>query len=161
MADDAGDPHVLAPGRAPTPFTAAEIRERCAAGKTIRVLVEIDGAAPYQRVTTYVDCDDAGATIERSQLALDGTPLERPELDRVSWLDLQGHASFPADETTIEPERIETPLGELACLRYTVRDDAGDQVFWFAKDYPGMPVRFLTRSGGRAVMTVSVVEITP
>jgi hypothetical protein len=154
------DPHVLAPGRAPTPFTAAEIRSRCAVGKTIRVTVEADGEAPYERMTRYVACDDSGATIERSTLEPDGSPVGEPEVDRVTWLDLQGHASFPADETTIEPARIETPLGDLECLRYTVRDGETEKVLWFATDYPGMPVRFLTRVGGKVVATVTVVEST-
>ena len=154
------DPHVLAPRQAPTPFTAAEIRARCAVGKTIRVLVEIDGEQPFERLTTYVECDDAGATIERSTLAPDGSPVGDPEVDRVTWLDLQGHASFPADATTIVPERIATPLGEVDCLRYTVRDGASEKVFWFATDLPGMPVRFLTRTGGKVGMTVTVVEST-
>lgn len=160
MADESGDPHVLAPGQAPTPFTAAEIRDRCAVGKTIRVLVEIDGESPYQRVTRYVECDDAGAAIERSAVALDGSPVGDPETDRVTWLDLQGHASFPVDDTTIESERIETALGDLDCLRYTVRDGESDKVLWFAKDLPGMPVRFLIRTGGKVVMSTSVVEST-
>lgn len=152
------DPHVLAPGQAPTPFTAAEIRARCAVGKTVRVRVEVGGEAPYDRMTTYVECDDSGATIERSALAPDGSMLGDADVDRVTWLDLQSHASFPADDTTIEPERIETPLGGLDCLRYTVRDGASEKVLWFAKDLPGMPVRFLTRTGGQVVMTVTVVE---
>lgn len=154
------NPHVLAPGQAPTPFTAAEIRDRCAVGKTIRIRVEPDGEAPYQRVTRYVECDDSGATLERSALALDGSPLGEPDLDRVTWLDLQGHASFPAADTEIEPDRIETPLGDLECLRYTVREGAAEKVFWFAKDLPGMPVRFLTRIDGKVVMTATVVEST-
>ena len=79
----------------------------------------------------------------------------------MTWLDLQGHASFPADDTTIESETIETPLGELDCLRYTVRDGASEKIFWFAKDLPGMPVRFVVRNDGNVGATVSVVEITP
>ena len=66
----------------------------------------------------------------------------------MTWRDLQSHASFPTDATTIEPERIETPMGELDCLRYTVRDGATEKVFWFATDLPGMPVRSVTRSDG-------------
>jgi hypothetical protein len=154
------DPHVLAPGQAPTPFTADEIRARCAVGKEVRVLVEAGGEAPVQRLTRYVECDDSGATVERSALAPDGSVLGDPDVDRVTWLDLQSHASFPVDDTTIEPDRIETPLGELDCLRYTVRDGASENVFWFAKDHPGMPIRFLTRVGGNVVMTVSVLEST-
>ncbi|RHW23840.1 hypothetical protein D0Z08_27500 [Nocardioides immobilis] len=157
MADGTGDPHVLAPGTAPTPFTAAQIRDGARAGKEIRVRVEAAGETPYFRVNRYLECDEAGAVLERFHLALDGSPIGDPELDPVAWLDLQGHASFPVDATTIEPERIETPLGELDCLRYTVREGATENVFWFATDLPGMPVRFVTRIDGEVALTVSMV----
>ena len=118
--------------RAPTPFTAAAIRAGARSGRRSR----------------------------DRRVAPDGSPSGEPEIDRVTWLDLQGHASFPADDTTIESERIETPLGDLDCLRYTVRDGESEKVLWFAQDLPGMPVRFLTRTDGKVVMTVSVVEST-
>ena len=59
--------------------------------------------------------------------------------------------------TTVAEERISTPLGELDCLRYTVRDD-GERVFWFATSLPGMPVRTRLTRGGRVVATTEVVE---
>lgn len=151
------DPHVLAAGQAPTPFTADEIRDATTVGKTLRRLVEVAGREPYLRISRYVDCDEAGATLERSEFSLDGTPLDEPETDRVTWLDLQAHASFPAEATTIESERIETGLGELDCLRYTVREGATEKLLWFATDLPGMPVRMETRVDGELVMTVSAV----
>ncbi|MEV0790227.1 hypothetical protein [Kribbella sp. NPDC050459] len=77
-----------------------------------------------------------------------------------TWLDLQGHASFPAADTTIEPERIRTAIGDLDCLRYTVRDGAADEVFWFATSLPGMPIEQETRTDGRVVTTVSLVDYT-
>ncbi|HEU4542238.1 MAG TPA: hypothetical protein VFR23_14005 [Jiangellaceae bacterium] len=160
MADETRNPHVLAPGRAPTPFTAEEIRGGCPAGRTIRLRVDVVGQTPYHRVSRFVECDEAGATMERSRLSLDGSPLAEPEVDRVTWRDLQAHASFPANDTTIESERIETAIGELDCLRYTVRKGATDQVFWFAKDLPGMPIQSLTRKDGQVVTTVSVVDNT-
>ena len=98
--------------------------------------------------------------MERSRLSLDGSPLAEPEVDRVTWRDLQAHASFAADDTTIESERIETAIGELDCLRYTVREGATDEVFWFAKDLPGLPIQCLTRTDGQVVTTVSVVDNT-
>ena len=152
------DPHVLAPGRAPTPFTADEIRAGCPAGRTIRLRVDVVGRPPYHRVSRFVECDAAGATLERSRLLLDGTPLAEPEVDRVTWRDLQAHASFPVGDTTIEPARIQTAIGELDCLRYTVRDGDAEDVFWFATDLPGMPVQSLTRRHGEVVTTVSVVD---
>ena len=78
----------------------------------------------------------------------------------MTWRDLQAHASFAADDTTIESDRIETPIGELDCLRYRVRDGATEEIFWFAKNLPGMPIRCLTRMDGQVVTTVSVVDNT-
>jgi hypothetical protein len=160
MADEIRDPHVLAPGRAPTPFTADEIRGGCPPGRTIRLRVDAVGETPFHRVSRFVECDETGATMERSRLSLDGSPLAEPELDRVTWRDLQAHASFPADDTTIESERIETAIGELDCLRYRVHEGATDEVFWFAKDLPGMPIQCVTRTDGQVVTTVSVVDNT-
>jgi hypothetical protein len=160
MADETPDPHVLAPGQAPTPFTADEIRRGCPAGRTIRLRVETEGETSFQRVSRFVECDEAGAILERSRLSLDGSPLGDPAVDRVSWRDLQAHASFPATDTTIEPDRIETALGTLDCLRYTVRSGTTEQVFWFAEDLPGMPVQHLTRTDRLVVTTVSVLANT-
>lgn len=160
MADETRNPRVLAPGRAPTPFTADEIRVGCPAGRTIRLRVDVVGETSFHRVSRFVECDESGATLERSRLSLGGSPLAEPEVDRVTWQDLQAHASFSADDTTIESERIETAIGELDCLRYTVRDGAIEEVFWFAKGLPGMPVKCLTRTNGQVVTTVSVVDHT-
>lgn len=123
MADENPDPHILAPGRAPTPFTADQIRDASKPGKAIRRLVEAEGETPFHLVSRYVECDETGATMERSQLSLDGSPL-----------------------------------GELDCLRYTVRDGATEEVFWFATSLPGMPIQQQTRTDGHVVETVSVVE---
>jgi hypothetical protein len=160
MADQTRDPHVLAPGQAPTPFTADEIRGGCPAGRTIRLRVDMVGETPFLRVSRFVECDETGATLEGSRQSIDGSPLGEPEADRVTWRALQAHASFPAQHTTIECERIETAIGALDCLRYTVRDGATDQVFWFAQDLPGMPIQYLTRTDGQVVATVSVVDNT-
>ncbi len=160
MTDETRDPYVLAPGHAPTPFTADEIRGGCPAGRTIRLRVDVVGESTFHRVSRFVECDEAGATIERSRQSLDGSPLADPEVDRVTWRDLQAHASFPVEGTTIESERIETAIGELDCLRYTVRDGASEEVFWFARTLPGIPIQYLTRTDGEVVTTVSVVGNT-
>lgn len=160
MAEATPDPHVLEAGHAPTPFTAGEIRDATAVGKTIRRRVESVDEAPFFIVSRYLECDETGALMERSRVSLDGAPLGEPDVDRVTWLDLQAHASFDASATTIEPDRIPTPIGELDCLRYTVRDGTTEHVFWFATDFPGMPIRTVTRTDGQVVNSVAVVENT-
>lgn len=150
MADD---PRVLGPGLAPTPFTADQIRAGCPAGRTIRLLVEKDGAEPYVRYNTFVSCDEKGAIIERGSL----DSAADAERDRSTWSELQAHAAFPTVATTIDPDTIDIPLGVLDCHRYTVRDDDRVFVFWFAPKYPGMPVRIVEQNDGRTISTTTMI----
>jgi hypothetical protein len=154
------DPHILKADHAPTPFTAAEIRRGCPTGRTIRLRVEIAGQAPLLSVNRYVQADADGATVERTRFTLDGEPLGEAVQGRETWLDLQAHASFPADRTEITPERIQTPLGLLDCLRYTVTDGATEETFWFAKTAPGMPIKYTTHEAGQVKSVVTVIEDT-
>jgi hypothetical protein len=79
---------------------------------------------------------------------------------RETWLELQAHASFPADRTETAPERIETPLGELDCLRYTVTDGSTVETFWFARTKPGMPIKYMTQEAATVTSVVTVIEDT-
>lgn len=151
----AADPHVLGPGLAPTPFTAAEIRAGCPAGRVVHLLVEDDDEASYLRYNRFTSCDSDGATIERGRV--DAAP---DAADRTTWADLQAHAAFPAATTTITPETIDIPLGVVACDRYVVRDEREVHTFWFARAYPGMPVRITREVGGRTVATTTMVAST-
>lgn len=155
------DPHVLAPGLAPSPFSADEIRDGCPAGRTIELLVEPADGAPFVRVNRFARCDEDGALIERWRVSADGSVDGTVDAARSTWLDLQRHASFPADATTIEDDILDLPMGLLCCLRYTVGTGSGRTVFWFARDLPGMPVRYEApaESGGtdRTTMTSSRV----
>jgi hypothetical protein len=154
---DSADPHVLHPDHAPTPFTADEIRQRTSPGRLKHVLVESPDEPTFVRSARFLECDAEGATLERARLAADGTPAGSVTRDRVTWLGLQQHASFPAAQTEIAAEQIEIPIGVLDCLRYTVVD--GDEVdtFWFATDVPGMPVRYTNAVAGRVVSTTTVI----
>jgi hypothetical protein len=150
------DPRILGPGLAPTPFTADQIRAGCPAGRTIRLLVDEPGAEPYVRYNRFVECDEAGATIERGRV---GDPTTA-ETEHTTWADLQAHAAFPADATMIEPETIDIPLGVVDCHRYTVDGEDSMHVFWFAPAYPGMPVRVVRRQDGRTTSTTTMIAST-
>jgi hypothetical protein len=142
------DPHVMGEGQAPTPFTAAEIRAGCPDGHTLRVRTTSAGGS--SEVThRFDDGDGDGVTITYSAGAV-------AESARVSWHDLQAHASFPAGSTTITTESIDTELGILECLRYDVQRDAV-ATFWFAPAHPGMPVRY---TDGSTVTDVVGIERT-
>lgn len=156
------DPRILGAGLLPTPFTAAEIRAASGAGKTIRLLVEEPDGARYERVNRFSECDDEGATLERWRVAVDGGVDGEVSTARVTWIELQGHAAFPAGRTIVSEDVLELPIGRVECRRYDVRiDDSADaatEIFWFATAHPGMPVRYevLTPAGTQRTTVVAV-----
>lgn len=161
------DPHQLRPDHAPTPFTAAEIRAGCPAGRTVLLRMDetgTDNPAPSYRSTRFLTCDDDGAEQDRGSTDADGTAIEPRISHRSSWLDLQAHASFPSAATTVEPDRIELPIGTLDCLRYRITDrtDGTTTTFWFATELPGMPVLIVSEHDSGKVSTMTMVgnEIT-
>jgi hypothetical protein len=155
---ETGNPHVVEPGHAPTPFTAEEIRRGCPEGRTIRLLVETAAEQPYMRTITFRKCDRNGAVQERAAATLTGDRLSPVQTQRSTWAELQAHASFPADRTEINQVMLETPLGRHECLRYSVTDGSTVETFWFAKTLPGMPVRFTSEVAGQMVSAVVMVS---
>ncbi|NNC93520.1 MAG: hypothetical protein HKN80_13625 [Acidimicrobiia bacterium] len=151
------DPHILHPGHAPTPFTAAEIRAGCPVGRTIRLAIQAGGAS-HTRVIRFVACSEDGASQESQAFTEWGETLGEPTMNWTSWAQFQEHASFPQAATSIEVEALNTPLGRLECRAYTVVD--GDEVtrFWFAVPRPGMPVRVEQTVAGEVVQTTIMVD---
>ncbi|MEZ5175525.1 MAG: hypothetical protein R2823_04895 [Acidimicrobiia bacterium] len=145
---------------APTPFSADEIRDGCPRGREVTVRVETADEDPYLRRICFVAVDAIGATQTLSQFTLDGDPIGETKTVYATWKDLQAHASFPRDRTTIDRETIETPMGSLECLRYTVDEDGRLRVFWFAVAIPGMPVRFTVTEDGTVTDTSTMVANT-
>lgn len=148
------DPHVIGPGLLPTPFTAAEIRDATGTGKTIRLRVELPDGSAFERVNRFRETDAEGATLDRWNGESPGDVAS----GRVTWAELQSHAAFPADRTTLSTETIELPIGRVECLRYDTKDapDADTETFWFSTAHPGMPVRFDSPADGGMVRTTVV-----
>lgn len=151
------DPHVLEPGHLPTPFTADEIRDASPEGRTLVVRTEPSGAPASTRSIRYTAPDDEGATQVRATIGDDGGSGE-PTRERVTWRELQAHASYPADRTTRERVRLEHPLGALDCLRYTMTDGDAVDAVWFDLSRPGMPVLLESRRGPDLVLRLTVVS---
>jgi len=149
----ASDPHVLGPGLLPTPFTAGEIRASTGAGKTIRLRVYLPDGGVLERVNRFVDPDAKGATLER------WSQPDRSDVssNRVTWIELQRHAAFDAETTTLSTETLSLPLGELVCLRY----QTPDATFWFSPQHPGMPVRYESDGVVTTVVTIEHTNVGP
>ena len=149
------DPHVLGPGLAPTPFSAAEIRAGCPEGR-VSVVRTPDGLG----ATRFAEGDEEGAWIEDTPLDESGQVAGPVERERSTWLELQEHAAFPAEHTTIDRVELLGPLAQRRCLRYTVRRGEATLVFWFAVDLPGMPIRVERSEGGVTRTTLEVVSVS-
>ena len=149
------DPHVLAPGLAPTPFTAAEIRAGCPAGR-----VSVVRTPAGLTAIRFAEDDEEGAWIEDTPLDEHGRPCGPVERERSTWLELQEHAAFPAEHTTIDRVELLGHLEQRRCLRYTVRRGEATLVFWFAVDLPGMPIRVDRTERGTTRTTLDVVEVS-
>lgn len=154
---DAHDPHVLEAGHHPTPFTAAEIRAASTPGKRITQVIEVAGEPPLTRVLQWTDVDEEGGTGLSYTIDADGNRSE-VRRSRSTWLVLQHHASMPVATTTIDEVVLDSPLGPLDCLRYTRVDGGAVDIFWFAREFPGMPVQTERSERGRVVERVTMVE---
>lgn len=157
--DDQADPHVLQPGHHPTPFTAAEIRAASLRGRTVRQRIEIDGETAVTRVQQWLAVDEEGATRGLYTLDPDGHRTDLGQ-SRSTWLELQSHASMPVETTTIDAIVLDSPMGPRDCLRYTTLDGDAIETFWFARAYPGMPVKTERAENGRVVERVTMLSST-
>lgn len=133
--------HRLRPDHLPTPFSASEIRAGCPAGRTIRMREDAPGEAPTFRRIRFTDVDDETAVHEVQATDEAGHPIGDSALGSSKWLQLQEHASQPADVTTVDEVVLELPFGAFDCWLYTVRVSGAERRFWFAKQLPGMPVQ--------------------
>jgi hypothetical protein len=143
----------------PTPFSAAQIRDASRPGRTVRSLIVRSGAEPVVRVHRFISGDADRGIGESWTETPAGDRLTEPERDESNWLELQGHASMPADRTRIEEETFEIPAGRFEGWRYTRTDDDGVSVFWFARSAAGMPLRYEVQAGGEVVFSSTVLEI--
>jgi hypothetical protein len=154
--------HRLRADHLPTPFRAEQIRDACPVGRVIRLREESPGAPAAYRRIRFVEVEPDGAVQEYQTTDADGAPIGAATRRRCTWLALQGHASQPADATSVEEVDLELSFGSFACWRYVVRRPDGEMRFWFAQALPGMPVRVEAwvdgALGERTVMIDSRVE---
>jgi hypothetical protein len=151
------DPRIIDPGHAPTPFTAEEIRQGCPPGRKITIEHTDPDGSPETWLTVFVEADDEGALLTNQRVAGNGELLGEPSEFRATWDELQAHASFPSERTSIENETLSTPLGTLDCLRYTIDDGEKTKILWFDRSRPGLPVRTESRDANGAGLITEVV----
>jgi len=150
--------HQIDPDHLPTPFSAAQIREACAPGRSNRFRVT-SGAATSVTVWEFFAGDDAGGWGRSWSEATDGTPGDDVSESYSTWEDLQGHASYPMDRTTVEPALLEIAAGAFECWLYQSSTDDGSLTrAWFARNLPGPPVLFEMVADGQVVNRSELIE---
>ena len=149
-------------GRAPTPYTVAQLRTATRPGRSYEFLVEQPGQPPVRRRMIFVLVSDERVTLATEQFGPDGTLAAPAELSEASWDELRRHASYPKETTRIEDDRTETPAGQFDCWRYTVVEQTPDgevrTMLWFAKNLPGPPVETNVERGGEIVSRTSLLR---
>lgn len=152
-------------GRAPTPYTAAQIRDASRPGRTYEYLIERPGELPVRRRLVFVVVTDQGATIATQQYDPHGKKVGAPEFQEATWEQLRRHASFPVEATTISEDRTDTPVGTFDCRRYAVVTTGAEgeerQIFWFAKELPGAPVEMHVERNGEIVSRMTLLQYEP
>jgi hypothetical protein len=169
---DATDPipsvaeRTMREGYAPTPFTAEQIRGGCPDGRVIVYRVSHRGGKAVEETWRFTNGDEKGVDFTLSNHTTDGKALGTPTTSRRWWTDLQQHASFPMEATTIEDTVLEVAGKRYACWRYTQRllpggeqrepgktqeSQARRQEMWFAKALPGPPVKMLVHIDGNLI----------
>ncbi|MBI5490215.1 MAG: hypothetical protein HY905_22965 [Deltaproteobacteria bacterium] len=148
-------------GDAPTPYTAEQIRDASRPGRTYRYLVEIPGAPNAVREIRFEAVDVESATLRSTTTDEAGNVLQATEPMTVAWEELRRHALFPQDAVELTEAEVTVPAGTFVCVVYTVTTAEGVEVYQFAKDLPGPPVRFWTEAGGARTMTSTLVEYLP
>ena len=92
--------HRLRPDHLPTPFSADQIRDGCRVGRTIHLREEVPGEETTFRRIVFIEVNRETAVQEFQATDANGQPLGEATRRTSTWLDLQRHASQPADTTS-------------------------------------------------------------
>lgn len=147
--------------KAPTPYTAAQIRDASKAGRTILFVMESPPKPSLRRRMRFLAVDDERATIANETLDDTGKPLGAAETATSTWEELRKHASFPKASTTIVDAVAEVPAGSFPCKRYTVLEGTKKTTACFANDLPGPPVELIVEDDGKLVISMELVKNEP
>jgi hypothetical protein len=146
---------------APYPYTVAEIRAGCPAGRVLEYRVEIAGAPPTVERWTFTPTVNDSVDIMTTTFDADGKQTGEPTTENDKWTALHEHARFPRDATTISSESITLPIGTLDVQRYDVKQKGADgaetvKTVWFARSLPGPPVKIEVTKAGKPAMTMTM-----
>jgi hypothetical protein len=152
----------LDPDDHPTPYTAEQIRQGCPDGRTCTFRMSTAGGHAVMQEWRFTAPDAEGVTWTSLHLDEHGDPSGQSNSSRRTWKELQQHASYPSEATTVREERVETPAGAFDCMLYTVTQQQEDSTvvskYWFAWQLPGPPVKMEQRMDGKLVGSMEMLS---
>ena len=148
----------MSPDRAPTPFSAEEIAAGCRPGRLSIYRITEQGAPTIELRWEFTGGDAETAEYVAQPHDERGGELAPPIPTTAAWTELQAHASYPEDFTTISIETIEVPAGTFECWKYVVDDGRTVSRAWFPMDLPGPPALKVDSVDGVEVASMTLLE---
>lgn len=148
----------MAPDRAPTPFSAGEIANGCQPGRSSIYRIVEEGSPAFELRWEFTGGDDLHAEFATHPHDEQGAPLGAAATTRISWSELQAHASYPQEQTSITIETITVPAGTFECFKYRVTDGRILTEAWFPLDLPGPPALKVDTVDGVEVASMTLLE---
>jgi len=146
---------------APTPFSAAEIQGACPTGAT-RTFRLTMGDKTVTQSMTFRDADALGTYVEGAVTGPNGVEINHSISAKITWAELQGHASFPRETTTITRRSAVVTAGSFDCWHYQTEDAAGlVSEYDFAIALPGPPIHMTMHRGGTLVQSMELLDWGP
>ncbi|MDA1194950.1 MAG: hypothetical protein O2894_07165 [Planctomycetota bacterium] len=157
------DARRLAPDREPSPFGPQQIAAGCGPdSRRIYRFQEPRGEPTYQ-AWTFTGHTAEGCTWHSTECDAQGQATGETKSQPVTWVELQSHASWPAQDVTASEAKMTTPAGPYSCMHYVVKRAGtaghGEDRFWFAYDLPGPPLMLERYVSGTLTFTLTLMDV--
>jgi hypothetical protein len=157
-----GEPALVAEGMAAPPFDAEALRTGIPVGTQIRTSITQTGAPEVEHRWEFVASTALGTTVHMKNHDAAGTLLDDASRE-FTWVELVGHATFPALATVRTDAVYDGPMGHLDTWLYTVTTAGEDGVmlverYEFARSLPGPPVLYTIERQGEETFRMQMLE---
>jgi hypothetical protein len=152
------------------PYTAAELARAHPVDTYTLYRIRAQGQPVMLKRTLWTRSDEQGCGMENFDWAEDAPQEVVQHSGSATWTELKDHASFPAALTDISSDSIQVEAGKFECWLYRFEEPASPgaegapepgpaalNLFWFAKDSPGSPVRYQVHVGGETVFDMELI----
>jgi hypothetical protein len=146
---------------APTPYTAAQLRDALPVG-TVVVYRRVEaGNDPYLNRMTMVSADAVGCKIANAIVDEQGNVVADEGETEADWEELRKHAEFPVAAVQTSEDAVDVPAGHFDTWKYIVTEPDGTvTTYQFARTLPGPPVRMEVRAHDTVVFSMELVSRT-